>query len=1015
MAAPRAFRRLPLLGLPLLGFIAACTAPPPEAYTALGTSRAAESRPAGTDSRGETCISQDGRSVALDLPLAATTEAYCGGWTQPAARIFALRGPVDVATLDRIATGGVWRSWLDQRLICAAPQATRLGDGTPARLLQCTRRQGGWAHVAMVTQGAEGPVLADGIPTAMPVMERVARGMAPGGAVVRSAALELETVRLAARAFGAGDVRDFERAMQLGQEQNLVENYVGAESAYRAALAIQERVLGGNNPDTVGPLMHLALNLSNQQRHREAEALFTRSEALAPQASDPTVPARLAHYRGLHALNQGRYAEAGVLLERAETLYRGFVPASLLRGGTSVDPFGTTAAISPIAQTAIVGLAEARRGRATVLARSGAPAAARALVAEARGLLQRVDYDRAAVGGRSLRTEAAALRAGQDPAGAGDLLTRAAARFGQASPGERAEARTLFLLGQSRAAAGQTVPALDAFRAGAEILRLRRIALESDQVLDYLEALARQAQARPAEAAALAREMFGAAQLAQRGQTQRFLAQAAARLATGGGDARVTAAVRRMQDLDQELRELFAQRDSLGAVGAEALAELDTRIAARQEARAEAESEVAAAAPAYRQLLLSAASAADVAGVLGEKEGLVQILLGPRFGYALALRADGGVLARRVALTEAEATALVGRVRAGIDQGAASFDMAAAQALHVALLAPLAAALEGADRLVVVPDGPLLSIPFGLLLTGPAEPADLRGAPWLIRQFAIVHATSPQALVTIRRGAPTSAAPNPYIGFGDFEPPSAAQLARSFPADRCAEDARLASGLGRLPGTRAEVEAAARFLGTRSTLFGASFTAAALRNADLGSHRVVHLATHALLPGELSCVTEPAIVVSAPRGAADANAALLRASEVLTLRLDADLVILSACNTAGPATGVAGAAGGAGEALSGLARSFFFAGARGLLVTHWPVADQAAAFTVAYMMQRQQIGGDSATALRESQLVLLNEAGVNLPAEFAHPFYWAGFAMIGDGRLAQPVRRVAGGGAAIGG
>ncbi len=110
--------------------------------------------------------------------------------------------------------------------------------------------------------------------------------------------------------------------------------------------------------------------------------------------------------------------------------------------------------------------------------------------------------------------------------------------------------------------------------------------------------------------------------------------------------------------------------------------------------------------------------------------------------------------------------------------------------------------------------------------------------------------------------------------------------------------------------------------------------------------------------------------------------------------MDADLVILSACNTGGP-----GGEGG-GEALSGLARAFFYAGARGLMVTHWAVDDAAAALTVADTLRRQQGGASSAAALRGAQLLILEEAGRNLPAAFAHPYYWAPFVLIGDGRRA---------------
>ncbi len=993
-----------------LSLLAGCTAPPPEAYATLGDQRVAASQPAGTDARGESCFSRPGSFIALDGPVATATEVFCAGFNQPVARVFALRGAIDPG---QIAAGGVWRTQLNERLSCEAPQVTRLGDGTPARLLSCTRRVGGLPHIALVTAGPDGTVVADGIPSTLPVMERIARNLPPGSgdAATRSDALQIEAVRLSVRAFSAADARDYDRAMSLGRELNLAENYARAEDVYRSALAIQDRIHGADSPASVSALAHLALNLSNQQRFREADQLFARATTLAPRSVDTVDAVRLVHYRGLHAMNQAKNDQALDLLGQAEAGYVALVPARLLVAGADLG-VGGGSLLPGSAQAAVIGLAEVRRVRASALARLGRPDEARVMLTQARELLRRVADDRSVVVGRSLRTEAAAMAAGQQAEGAGALLEQAAARFRQASPGERPEATTLFLAGQRHADAGRLVEALTAFRAGAAILRARQISLEPVQVLPYLDALTARAAQAPAQAAALQQEAFGAAQLAQRGQSARLVNQAAARLASGTGDGRVAAAVRRMQDLDQELRDIFAERDGLGAgTDPQAIAAVDARIATKQTERAEAEGDVANAAPGYRQLLGATASSADVAGVLDAREALVQIVLGPRHGYGIAVRADGSVLARRIDLGEAQVGALVRRVRASIDQGAGQqpFDTVASHELYNRILGPVAAALQGAEALVVVPDGPLLSLPFAMLLAEPAAPDALGQAAWLVRRHAIAHTTSPQALVKVRGGSPASTAARPYIGFGNFVPPSRAQFAATFPADRCADDARLATGLGALPGTGREVMAASRYAGgdARSAVLGQDFTLASLRAANLESHRIIHLATHALLPGELSCVTEPAIVVSPARNAANASTAFLRASEVLSLKLDADLVILSACNTAGPGSGVEDGAASAGEALSGLARAFFYAGARGLLVTHWPAVDDAATLMVADLMRRQADGASSAAALRGAQLLFLNEAGGRLPAEFAHPYYWAVFAVIGDGRRQPAPRRVA--------
>ncbi|MBY0335212.1 MAG: CHAT domain-containing protein, partial [Acetobacteraceae bacterium] len=431
---------------------------------------------------------------------------------------------------------------------------------------------------------------------------------------------------------------------------------------------------------------------------------------------------------------------------------------------------------------------------------------------------------------------------------------------------------------------------------------------------------------------------------------------------------------------------------------------LAERIAEARRERDAAEDEAAAAAPGYRQLVLGSVEPAEAAAALAPDEALMVMLVGAGHGHAVALRADGRALVRRVALDEARMDALVQRVRAGLVTGRAArpFDVAAAHALHEALVAPLAPLLEGASALLVVADGPMLRLPFALL---PERPEDGPGAPWLVRRFAISHMPSPQGLVTLRRAPGASAAPLPYAGFGDPVSPSQAQLRAAFPPDRCANDARVAALLPPLPGTRAEVNVAARLLraGADRTRLGEAFTPAAVRGLGLGRHRVIHFATHTVLPGELSCLREPALLASPPRGAADAQAALITASEVMEWRLDADLVILSACNTAvGPGGGEL-----AGEGLAGLARAFFFAGTRGVLATHWAVDDLASAVTVADLLQRQERGVRGAQALRQAQLLLLEGAGNRFPAEFAHPAWWAPFALIGDGRREGPARLAA--------
>ncbi len=406
--------------------------------------------------------------------------------------------------------------------------------------------------------------------------------------------------------------------------------------------------------------------------------------------------------------------------------------------------------------------------------------------------------------------------------------------------------------------------------------------------------------------------------------------------------------------------------------------------------------------------------AKDVMVATHPGEAFAAITLSDAEGWVFLLR-DGRIVISKVDGGSKRIADLVRRVRAGIEMNASGlprFDVAAAQELYAATLAGVAQAMEGAHALTVAPSGAMLALPLEVLLTGNADTSNLGNAPWLVRKFTIAHVPAASNFVSLRKIARGSRATQPWFGFGDFRPVTLAQAQRSFPSATCADSARLLAGLPQLTAAHKELEAARLLLNAAPSdeLLGAAFTAAAVQKASLQNYRVLHFAAHAVLPAELACQSEPAIITSAPAGAADASGALLTASDIVKLKLDADIVILSACNSGGPGGSVAG------ESLSGLARSFFYAGARSLLVTHWAVNDQVGAFVVADTLRRlrENPALGVAGALRDTKLAMLAEAGRSLPADLAHPFFWAPLAVIGDGgeglataQAATPGRRLA--------
>ena len=825
---------------------------------------------------------------------------------------------------------------------------------------------------------------------------------------------------LAGQAFGARDAAHYQQLMALGARTNLAENFAAAETAYRAALALQQRLLGNDSPETVAPLTALALQISDQGRYPEADALFRHAEALAPRAADQAAPARLLHYRALDQLNQGHDAQALALLRQASAAYAALLPTATLtaalRPAAVADegllglPGGGLAG-DPTTQSALMGLIETWRYQAVALRRQSDLPAAEAMIGRAQALAQEAGLEVPLVTARLVRTAAvtAAAQGQLIPAGAG--LAQAASGFGQILPRTRPVAETELLQAATALRQGEPERALRLCRSGAKLLRELEAGTRPELLSPCLSAFADAAAHDPARRQALLAEMFEIAELGQDSLTSRQIAAAAARLAAHARDPQVAAAIRRRQDAAVRLDALYRQRDALangpasGTRPSEALpqdpAALDAAITHAQADLSDADAALQAAAPNYRQLVQQVVPASAVLKALDPHEAFVAITLTRNGGWTFLLR-DGRIEAAKLPVGSEQIGELVHALRASIeptDTGKLpAYDTKAALAIYQTVLGPVAARLDGASDLVVAPSGPLLSVPFEILLTGPATPDKLAGAPWLLRRMPISHVPAAANFVALRKLVAGSRAPRPWFGFGDPRPVTLAQAERSFPQGACADSARLFAGLPQLPFALRELTAARELLGgcARDQLVGPAFTTAAVARVDLKQFRVLHFATHALLPAELRCESQPAIVTSAPPGATSAAGALLTAGEVLGLDLDANAVILSACNSGGIGLHPAG------ESLSALARAFFFAGARSLLVTHWAISDQASAFLVAETLRRFAAGEDGglAGALRAAQLTMLDGAGKSFPAQLADPFFWGAFALVGEGRIA---------------
>jgi CHAT domain-containing protein len=208
--------------------------------------------------------------------------------------------------------------------------------------------------------------------------------------------------------------------------------------------------------------------------------------------------------------------------------------------------------------------------------------------------------------------------------------------------------------------------------------------------------------------------------------------------------------------------------------------------------------------------------------------------------------------------------------------------------------------------------------------------------------------------------------------------------------------------LPRLPDTAEELRSIALALEadpSKVVQLGVKANERAVKETDLSRYKVIVFVTHGLVPGELNGLTQPALALSAPDVSGSEGDGLLTMEEILALRLDADWVVLSACNT--------GSGAGAGaEAASGLGRAFFYAGTRALLVTNWSVHSQSARDLTTDLFRRQNADQklSRGEALRQAMTALMDGPGFMGPDgktvfAYAHPLFWAPYTIIGDGGI----------------
>jgi CHAT domain-containing protein/tetratricopeptide (TPR) repeat protein len=739
------------------------------------------------------------------------------------------------------------------------------------------------------------------------------------------------------------------------------ERFAEAEPLFKRALAIREKALGRDHPDLGQSLNNLATLYEKQGRHDASEPLFKRALAIYEKAAGPQHPAVATLLNNLGQVDkvQSRYAEAEPLIKRSLAI------REKVLGPDHPD------------------VARSLNNLADLYERQ-------ARYAEALPLFQRA---------LAIRERAV----GPDHPDTATSMNNLAAFYQASGRPEDGLPLVQRLIASGRAQLGAALAVL------ADAQRRQLLPLEQ-AVDDMLNAIQRGTQSSAASA----------------------VNKLAVRLAAGND--RLAELVRRDQDLAAEAETL--DKAIVAAVSKErakrdvpAEARARDRLAVIAAERARLQKTFTVEFPNYAALSNPLPmTAKETQALLSDDEALVLFAVTAKESYVIAITRDG-VDWKPIPRGAEALSQQVAAFRRGLDIGKANdasgksglFDLALANEFYGTLLGPVEALVKDKRSLLVVPSGALTALPFHLLVTEkpaaaiPDTFAGYRDAAWLLKRQAVSVLPSVASLKTLRVFARKEQGTKPMTGFGDplFNPsqensgdkrsatkPGTVKSAARGVTNAAYTDfwqgagvdrARLAQALPQLPDTADELNAVAKDLGVSSAdiHLGEDASETTVKRAALADYSIVYFATHGLVAGDVKGVAEPSLVLSIPRQPSEFDDGLLTASEVAQLKLNADWVVLSACNT------IAGDKPGA-EALSGLARSFFYAGARALLVSHWAVDSEAATRLATSTFDRLKADPKlgRAEALRQAMLAYLNDAS---SPRNAYPALWAPFALIGEG------------------
>jgi CHAT domain-containing protein len=951
---------------------------------------------------GESCATRVSEAAPLARVLPSDIMLQCAG-IESGSLTFALIAAQSDNLADTFALSRQ-RNLIDKRLECEPGRLVK--DGAfDVLTLACRQRSDGWPIVVMAR--VEGTVLrvAEGSASAYPALRSLLGLSALTGSDTEQANHVRALWSLPIKIGSGADQSVISAMLRQARIASSQSDYSAAEAGFRRALESQIRVFGEDDLATNDILMDLAMSVSAQGRHDEAEALLNRAALIVEKSPKAADRARLTAYRAFIAANKRDY-DAALVQARASTAQWRDIAAQATSTGAMPGMPSAGGASEAVAE-----LSMALNLEASMLLRTGDVTSAYASVVEAMLGIKKAEGEPRWWEADILVTLGNVSSAQGRLSAAEAYLKRALAIRQQVFGEGVATLQARVALARAYQSEHMSVSAIIVFREAMAVARKlpkASVPFSAEDIIPFFDAVAEEAARyeHPKERLGLYAEVFDAVQLARSPLFDQSMALTSAR--RSASDPELVALLRQLETATQKERELrvqLATEQSLLVQERSAAAEdqYSADIAAQGKAIADLRLDLAKRFPNFASMTdVVVPKLDDVRSRLRQDEGLLSFVIGRDRSFAQLMTKDGISLVA-IPAGEAPLQEAVARLRRGLEiQGRSvnDFDLEAAHDLYTTLFGGLTGDLAQIKRLIVVPSGPLANLPFALLVTRPPLVNQYNSAHWLVKDLNVSYSPTIASFVALRATRLTGSHARTLLAFGNPVLASPSTVRQVAPVnvklgDDCGANgivpASLLRSLSSLPDTVREIGEVARILRAdkKDVLLGAQANEAAFRDRNLADYRILYFATHGLLPSELKCQAQPGVVLTPPKDAPKTAAfdGLLDASEISSLSIPADLVVLSACNTAG-----SGKANG-GESLSGLAAAFFQAGARSMVVSHWQVPSAA---TSALMSEMFNVMGTSKATPVDEALGAAQARLFNNPAT-AHPFFWAAFVVMGDG------------------